>query len=304
MTAVFEKGMRVRVVDGENEGVEGDLFWIGQSKYGPEMRAGVTSDEDESQVWVMAGEMRAINEDGEELDPQPRLPMTGTPAKDEYTIRAITVPFEMARLLTAIRIEIGYPPRKAASATVRMDLLQNAEQQLGCPVPDAVIAYIAAGVGSRRSKEIGSVCSLTRRLLDSQHPDDDRSLADSPKLAFDEESRDFLVFNRGTARDSHEVERLGQHDGWEDGAMMSIVTRLADIAGEVPANTEPFELVIDYVTVEESEVEETNEQWISHKKFGRGHVTDIEPSSKGDKLTIEFEDGETRKLLARFIEFE
>lgn len=306
MSEVLEKGMRVRVTEGDSVGVEGELFWIGRSKYGPEIRVGLKSEADDAQVWVMATEIRAIDEQGAELDPQPELPSTGPKVPQrEYTFRPINVPLDMGRIITTIRLEKGYPATKASGTVIRMDFLDNTEKLIGCSIPDAVITYVTSGMGVHRSKDITAVATLTRKLIDARDPHAITPLEEAPQIAFDLDGDTFLAFERGASLDTLDVTRLEAKNGWKTTPEINLAGLLTDRVGKVSPSTEPFQLMVDYLTTEKPVEEvESNERWVTHKTFGRGLVTDITPSSKGDKLTIEFEGGETRKLLARFIEFE
>jgi len=42
----LEKGTRVKIVGNKDAGVEGEIFWTGQSRYGPGMRYGIKSGEE------------------------------------------------------------------------------------------------------------------------------------------------------------------------------------------------------------------------------------------------------------------
>jgi len=44
----FEKGSRLSIVKGPSAGTEGEVFWVGESKFGPHMRYGIKDDEGET----------------------------------------------------------------------------------------------------------------------------------------------------------------------------------------------------------------------------------------------------------------
>ncbi len=57
--ATFDKGDRVTIVGGgQGEGVTGEVFWIGESKFGPGMRYGVRAGEDAT-YWVDGAHLQA-----------------------------------------------------------------------------------------------------------------------------------------------------------------------------------------------------------------------------------------------------
>lgn len=52
------KGSKIAVVAGEHIGQSGEIFWWGPSKFGPGMRAGVNTDDDQT-IWVSDAEIEA-----------------------------------------------------------------------------------------------------------------------------------------------------------------------------------------------------------------------------------------------------
>ena len=57
--ARFDRGDRVRVISGKDEGAEGTIFWWGESKFGDGMRAGIETDG--GKVWVDAIHLLALD---------------------------------------------------------------------------------------------------------------------------------------------------------------------------------------------------------------------------------------------------
>lgn len=58
----LDKGARVRIVGTKDEGVEGEIFWTGASRYGPGMRYGVK--EGEATYWVDEANVKPLDEPG------------------------------------------------------------------------------------------------------------------------------------------------------------------------------------------------------------------------------------------------
>lgn len=295
----FGKGTRVRITTGDAAGVEGEIFWWGRSKWGYGMRAGVKADGADDKHWVDAAELVAIDADGNELDPQPAI---ASPSfRTEIEIRGIDVPYALGRLLTGLRIHQGLPRGRAASATVRLDRLRATEIALGCRIPDPVVAYVMAGVGSLR--DIPALLGLNAGLREKLGVDD------FDLVAFDSDHGDYLTFRHDAPADDATYVTL-RHDGSAlvrvEGELEDYVSgRLGPALADLDRATPPLEIVVDYVTTTEPAApEEPREEWVSHKSFGRGVVVGREATSKGDKLTIRFADGETRKLLANFVQFE
>ncbi len=52
----LEKGTQVKVVRGRDAGAEGEIFWVGESRYGPGMRYGIRAP-DGGTVWAASGEV-------------------------------------------------------------------------------------------------------------------------------------------------------------------------------------------------------------------------------------------------------
>jgi hypothetical protein len=295
----FGKGLRVRIAEGEDAGARGEIVWWGRSKYGPEMRAGVQTEEDEK-IWVDATQLRAIDDQGDDLDPQPAIEPPPALTTTTTAIRAIELRGDLARAITAVRIDRGYPESKAPTAKVRLDRLEQAEDAMGCTIPDPIIAYVVSGLGSIR--EVGGIVGLTGDLYDRLG--DDTPVIDAERLAFDCDNADFLSFRRGDDR-ATDVAGLHPHEeGLAQPVSIALVDWLSDQLDEdVSPRTPPFEVAVDYITRDEPEPE-PDEPHVTHAKFGHGVVVSSESTRRGDKLTIRFDDGEVRKLLDRFVTFD
>ncbi len=295
------KGTRVRIVEGEHADVEGEIFWWGRSRWGHGMRAGVTPTTDEKEkLWVDATELRAIDDEGNELDPQPMYDIP--PAAPEIEIRGIEVAYGLARAITAVRLARGYPAGKAISAGVRLHRLNAVEANLGCRIPDAVIAYVVSGLGSIR--DVGDLERLTKNLMGQfkERPDD----APAEAVVFEADRGCFYAFIKGAEADDTSYVVYDSKRAYAPGLPCALEERLLDELGgeEIDRNVQAFEVVVDYITEDEPEEAPPAVQWITHKKFGRGVIQLVEPTSKGDKLTVRFEDGELRKLMDSFVEYE
>ena len=57
--SMFAKGDSVKIISGEGEGSNGTIFWWGESKFGPGMRAGVEA-QDGEKYWVDAEHLEAL----------------------------------------------------------------------------------------------------------------------------------------------------------------------------------------------------------------------------------------------------
>ncbi|HJL16948.1 MAG TPA: hypothetical protein RMH99_14885 [Sandaracinaceae bacterium LLY-WYZ-13_1] len=81
----FGKGDRVAIVDGPKDvGVRGQVFWVGENKFGPGMRFGIRGD-DGATYWANEGEVGP-----EEGAPPPPKPMEPGPALERGTRVKIT----------------------------------------------------------------------------------------------------------------------------------------------------------------------------------------------------------------------
>lgn len=291
------RGTRIRVVDGEAEGMEGEIFWWGRSKWGHGMRAGVEVDGSGDKIWIDAKELRAIDEDGNEFDPQP--PLSAPVRRTEIEVRGIEVPYGLGRAITSWRMRRGLPKTKASAGPIRLDQLKAVEQSLDTRIPDAVIAFVVSGVGSTRW--ILDIERYTVALLEQLGRSRDDA-ATHDVIAFGQDGDKFLVYPRG-AEQEFEGYSLADAAGnvVDAGTLEDRLTE--ELGADLKRVVDPFEAVVDYFTTDE-DAEEPEEQWVSHKKFGRGIVLAKEPTPRGAKLTINFDDGETRKLLESFITYE
>jgi hypothetical protein len=60
-TEEFEKGDRVRIRAGDDKGVVGSVFWVGESKFGKGMRYGIRGDDEET-YWADQAQVEASDE--------------------------------------------------------------------------------------------------------------------------------------------------------------------------------------------------------------------------------------------------
>lgn len=65
---VLAKGARVRITKGEGAGSTGEIFWVGESKFGHGMRYGVRADDGEETFWIDGPGVEAI--EGESPAPE------------------------------------------------------------------------------------------------------------------------------------------------------------------------------------------------------------------------------------------
>lgn len=301
MTETFGKGTRVRIIKGDNAKTLGEIFWWGRSKWGHGMRAGITPDSDPNEkLWVDAAELVAIDEDGNELDPQPAY--ISASSAPEIAIRGIEVPYLLGRAITAVRVKRGYPFGKSSHAIMRLTRLRFAEEQLGCTIPDAIIAYVVSGLGSTRE-----VSDIVRMTSDLYARFEARGKKPPTSIAFENDNGDYLIFSRDAENSDTTFAKLLHDEAFEEAVSGDLVKKLMNELGnpdEIERRIQPFEVVVDYLSEDEPDPDVPIVQWVKHKTFGRGAVESSERTSKGAKLTIKFENGETRKLLDSFVEFE
>jgi hypothetical protein len=70
----LDKGQRVRITGGrEGVGVEGEIFWVGESRYGPGMRYGVRGPGEDETYWVDSPHVEPIGDPPEKAAPEPAV---------------------------------------------------------------------------------------------------------------------------------------------------------------------------------------------------------------------------------------
>jgi hypothetical protein len=73
----LDRGARVEITNGKGKGQTGDVFWVGESKYGDGMRYGVKSGDDET-FWVDDHEVKEL--EGAKQEPRQASPQQGASA--------------------------------------------------------------------------------------------------------------------------------------------------------------------------------------------------------------------------------
>ncbi|MEZ4385533.1 MAG: hypothetical protein R3A79_29720 [Nannocystaceae bacterium] len=296
---ILGAGARVRLAAGEHAGLEGQIVWLGRSRRFSGLCVKVVAQAGDDPIWATVSEVVAIDDEGRELDPQPRLPADPPEEEEDADSRRIALPVDLARSLTAIRLRRGHPAEAAAEAQVRAHQLRHAEETLRCTIPDAVIAYVVSGVGERAAAGVDGLIALTQDLQAAQG--DERPVHRAERVAFDYDNGNFLAFHRGSERAATSYQLLDHEESYRSGPSGDLGERLARLIDEdITDSTPGFAVILD----DTPPAPEPDAAWVTHAKFGRGSVTRTEPTSRGDKLTIDFEDGETRTLLARFVRFE
>jgi hypothetical protein len=193
----------------------------------------------------------------------------------------------------------------------RLEAVEAVEEAFGCRVPDPVLAYFAAGLAGRYSRPMTSpraMLELTRYLQEELEEQRERGypIRWSPDtvVVFDEDNANFLAFDRRTAPDSDAILFIDHEGVWTDPptkmTLRSYLKSEADrFEGDID-KLEPFAAEVRDVPAAESG--ESDDVFVRHAKFGRGRIIEKDAGGKHEKWTVEFEDGETRVLLARFLE--
>lgn len=195
----------------------------------------------------------------------------------------------------------------------RLEAVEAVEEAFGCRVPDPVLAYFAAGLAGRYSRPMKSpraMIELTQYLQEEleEQRQRGRPIRWSPDrvVVFDEDNANFLAFGRGTPPSSDAILFIDHEGVWTDPpidtTLRSYLKSEAEGFGGDIAKLEPF--VAEVRDEPSAQGEESEDLLVRHAKFGRGRIIDKDEGGKHAKWTVEFDDGQTRKLLARFLEVE
>ncbi len=163
--AAYEKGARAAIMSGaKGAGVRGEIFWIGENKYGPGMRYGLKGDDGQT-YWVDEASLGA--EDAAPPAPAPAPKSDAAPAApgatfdkgDKVTITAGPGSGKIARVFWAGRSKYGpgmrYGVRDDDDETYWLDGREVAPVQAaaGAAVVDAVSPAVAGPEAASRASD-------------------------------------------------------------------------------------------------------------------------------------------------------
>jgi hypothetical protein len=225
------------------------------------------------------------------------------PAAEE---RALSVAPPLRRLLARVH-EVLAP---GSALQVRADELAAVEAELGSVVPDAVIAFLLA-----RGRTLGLLVELTRERNAYAEATHGPAVAGDPRgrLVIVDSFGDWPRTSVGYRPTRERSEPMLVRWDWKKWVAWSAYPETIEVylrehfaAGEptAPASRPGVDLTVapgdDALARFSPRIVAplpAVERFVVHPKFGRGRVR----RDLGDRLEIDFEDGGTRVLLARFV---
>jgi hypothetical protein len=220
--------------------------------------------------------------------PQPRAP--GPLAIDPPLATALGA----LRTLSATR-GWSQAPRDLGLGKIPLRDILALDDALGGPVPDDVVAYVAAGVSVFGDGPV-SVARALSLTLDVKDLSVELTGKAKKRLVFDDDSNgNYIAVEPRTGH----VVFLDHEGGFAPAHKVSLLREVKrvvqkDADDDSDAKPTPFAAEI----TDEPEAEPPS-RYATHKKFGRGKIV----AETGDVVTVAFEGGE-RKLQRQFLTFE
>lgn len=237
--------------------------------------------------------------------------------------RKLTLPDRYARALTLYRRAMlaglqangaDYVPALAREPRVHLERLEFVEENLGHRVPDFVIAWLAAGLGSegkwgaKKAPGIHYVEGLTLEWRDSADDSPQVNFDIERYAAFDYDNANYFLYQIG---DPAPVIHYFDHEGgfFEVPFVQDPIEMLDRWMADTDASMrhldacEPFSVTffnepLDFGMSPDPDVGRS----VGHPKLGKGTITK-RLRGKEPKFVVDFEEHGERKLLGRFLEF-
>lgn len=211
-------------------------------------------------------------------------------------VRTLALRTKLAALLGRLRASRGLPD---ATVRVRLQDLERVERELGVVLPDAVVAYVAAGVSLWDGVSPPSIASLVDRTREVQElvgewGDEGARPRSRFVIVDDDANGNYLGVEQGAAKDG---ETLAFFDH-ETGYSVEIRYPLADAieqALEDQPDAAAAPLTVELFDEPDPEPEPV---WVRHAKFGRGRVV----AEEEDTLTIAFDAVGQKRLKRSFVQ--
>lgn len=214
-------------------------------------------------------------------------------------MRTLVLRPHLAALLGRLRAARGLP---GGTVRVRLRDLERAERDLGVALPDAVVAYVAAGVslwGSTWPPRIESLLDRTLEVRERVEEGWSDEVRDEPRKAFvivdDDANGNYLGVEDGDPKDGEALAFFDHETGFEPETRYPLTEAIRKaLEGREEAQLAP-PLTVELFDEPDPEPEPV---WVRHAKFGRGRVV----AEEGDTLTIAFEAVGQKRLKRSFVQ--
>ena len=217
-------------------------------------------------------------------------------AMSENRGRTLEISADLAQRLSRARAVRG----DTTPCRLRIEDIDAVEDEIDCRVPDAVLAYIAAGVSAWGDGPLSvlRVRDLTLEVREMAEQTGDPAIERmlSRVVVFDDDANgNYLAFPKGAARTSEQIYFV-EHEACTliDASLASQLDRVVARGNTSPSPT--VALVFEMVGPDP----EPPTAWAVHPRFGRGRVV----SRMGDTLVIQFENDGEKRLKASFVTIE
>lgn len=227
-------------------------------------------------------------------------------------MRTVKLTEELGKAFTAARQVRGIDHNEP----LKQEMLEEIEKKLNTRIPDPIIGYYGARLAGWDSSSPPAdpryMVQLTMGLREDmqEHIESGRSPDWVPTqwVIFEEDDGNLLGFRVGSPRDTTSI-AMFDHEGnyLAPPIAMDLSDRVMPYLEEVGEDIDllPFEPLVERERrLRHSEPEEIPDTVVSHPKFGRGKVVEMDQKNRLEKWTVAFDDGETRKLLRRFLTVE
>ncbi len=204
----------------------------------------------------------------------------------------------------------------AKPISVKLEVVEEIEEELDCRVPDPVIAYFAAGFGdfygSGSAKRIRAVMKLTASFRDAVAKGGGKPRYNPDGwIIFENDNGNYLGFPADASRDQQTIHFFDHEGAFADAPVpMALTERLyefirgagGDDRQDSIKELDPFEVKLISPKPKPPETGLDEDLFVEHPKFGRGQVMSIDTTSKHEKWEVDFDSGEKKLLLARFLD--
>jgi hypothetical protein len=226
--------------------------------------------------------------------------------------RTVQLERQFAQMLTLAVETTGAKPKD-----IRVEDLDEIEGSFACRIPDPVIAYFAAGLGDfygdGKANTINAIKELTEEFRETvQDAGQEPRYNPDGWMVFENDNANYLGFPTDAERDQQTAYLFDHEGAYTDTPIpLSLAERLREFirgAGgddhpDSAKEVDPFEVTLIHPAPKVSKSAKLDEEiHVEHPTFGRGLVLSKDDTGKHEKWKVEFDGGETKLLVAKFLD--